>query len=399
MIRNTKMLTAKKVDSLKEQGYYADGGNLYLQVSGTGSKSWLFIYRSKGKKHEIGLGSLSVVSLAEAREKAADYRKQTRQGIDPLGEKRKADQARLLAEAKAMTFKQCAEAYINMYQHSLKNAKHLQQWRTTLEQYCFPTIGLLPVAEVDTALITKCLEPIWITKNETASRVRGRIEQVLSWATVSGYRTGDNPARWRGHLDKILPKPSKVQDTRHHPALPYADMAAFMSELKQQDNLAARCLEFTILTAARTNEAIGATWDEIDMEAKVWTIPADRMKADREHLVPLSGACLALLKAMRSAKQNDYVFAGGRGGGLSNMAMLKLLQRMGRKDLTVHGFRSTFRDWAAETTHHENFVLEMCLAHTIKNQAEKAYRRGDLLEKRLNVMNEWADFCNEAVAL
>lgn len=297
-----------------------------------------------------------------------------------------------MAKAVALTFKQCAEAYINKQQHEFKNAKHLQQWRNTLERYCFPIIGGLPVADIDTALVTACLEPIWITKNETASRVRGRIEQVLSWATVSGYRTGDNPARWRGHLDKILAKPSKVQDTIHHTALPYADMAAFMSELKQQDNTAARCLEFTILTAARTNEAIGATWNEIDWEANTWTIPADRMKAKKEHIVPLSGACVELLKAMQAVKQNAYVFAGAR-GGLSNMAMLKLLERMGRKGLTVHGFRSSFSDWVAETTNHESFVREMCLAHTIKNQAEAAYRRGDLLAKRLNVMNDWADYC------
>ncbi|MBT9097659.1 integrase arm-type DNA-binding domain-containing protein [Methylovulum psychrotolerans] len=394
MKRNSKVLTVKKVDSLKEPGYYGDGGNLYLQISGTGSKSWLFIYRREGKKHEIGLGSLFILSLADAREKAEDYRKQLRKGINPLAEKRKADQARLLAKTKAITFKQCAELFIQKHQHELKNDKHIQQWQNTLRDYAFPFIGDLPVSVIDTALIMDCLNPIWTTKNETASRVRGRIEQVLSWATVSGYRTGDNPARWRGHLDKLLAKPNKVQNTRHHPALPYADMAAFMSELKQQDSLAARCLEFTLLTAARTNETIGATWGEIDLGAKVWTIPSDRMKADKEHLVPLSGACLALLKAMQAIKQNDYVFAGGRGGGLSNMAMLKLLERMGRKGLTVHGFRSTFRDWAAETTHHENFVLEMCLAHTIKNQAEAAYRRGDLLEKRLNIMNEWASYCH-----
>jgi integrase len=386
-------LSDRKVSALNKAGLYGDGAGLWLKITPTKTKSWIFRYTRNKKTVDIGLGSVNDRSLADARLEAGKKRNILLLGGDPFELHKSTANNRKIAKAVAMTFKQCAEAYINKQQHELKNDKHIQQWRNTLRDYAFPFIGDLPVSVIDTALIVACLEPIWITKNETASRVRGRIEQVLSWATVSGYRTGDNPARWRGHLDKLLAKPSKVQDTRHHPALPYADMAAFMSELKQQDNLAARCLEFTILTAARTNETIGATWGEIDLEAKVWTIPADRMKADKEHLVPLSGACRAWLKAMQAIKQNDYVFAGGRGGGLSNMAMLKLLERMGRKGLTVHGFRSTFRDWAAETTHHENFVLEMCLAHTIKNQAEAAYRRGDLLEKRLNVMNEWAGFC------
>lgn len=332
------------------------------------------------------------MSLEQARDKAIDYKRLLAQGIDPLTEKRKQAADRLIVAAKPMTFAQCAEAFIQKHQHELKNKKHIQQWTNTLAQYVYPTIGELPVEAVDTGLVVKCLEPIWVTKNETASRVRGRIEQVLSWATVSGYRAGDNPARWRGHLDKLLAKPSKVQDVKHHSALPYVEIAAFMAALRQQDGIAVQCLAFTILTAARTNEAIGATWDEIDLAAKVWTIPANRMKADKEHRVPLSAACLELLIKMQSIRMNDYLFPGQR-NGLSNMAMLKLLARMDRKDLTVHGFRSTFRDWAAEVTHYPNEVIEMCIAHTIKNQSEAAYRRGDLLEKRFNVMNDWADYC------
>ncbi|KJV07171.1 tyrosine-type recombinase/integrase [Methylocucumis oryzae] len=393
MAKKINKLSDREVSTKIKPGLHGDGLGLWLKVTRTKTKSWIFRYTRDGKTVDIGLGSCITVSLSEARKKAAKHRSVLDAGGNPLELKKQELAARKVSKAVALTFKQCAESYINKQQHEFKNAKHLQQWRNTLEHYCFPIIGSLPVADIDTALVTACLEPIWTTKNETASRVRGRIEQVLAWATVSGYRTGDNPARWRGHLDKILPKPSKVQDTKHHTALPYVNMPAFMDELKQQDNTAARCLEFVILTAARTNEAIGATWDEIDLDAGVWTIPAERMKADKEHIVPLSNVCLELLKSMQAVKQNTYIFAGAR-GGLSNMAMLKLLERMGRKDLTVHGFRSTFRDWAAETTHHENFVLEMCLAHTIKNQAEKAYRRGDLLKKRLVVMNEWANYCD-----
>jgi integrase len=392
MTRLKNKLTPKTVAAIKAPGYYSDGGGLYLQVSKTLSKSWLLIYKKSGKKFEMGLGSLSVTSLAEAREKAHEYQKLLASGVDPLAEKRKQEKERLLINATSMTFKQCADAYINIHRHGLKNKKHIQQWENTLEQYCHPIIGHLAIADVDTRLITKCLEPIWITKNETASRLRGRIEQVLSWATVSGYRTGDNPARWRGHLDKILPKPSKVQITKHHPALPYSEIGSFMKQLKQQEGTAARCLEFTILTATRTNETIGAKWNEIDFGAKVWTIPSDRMKAKKEHRIPLPDLCVELLRTMQTTRLNDYIFPGQR-NGLSNMAMLKLLERMDRKDITVHGFRSTFRDWAAETTDYPGETVEMCLAHTIKNQAEAAYRRGDLLEKRLCLMTDWAKFC------
>lgn len=394
MVRVSYKLTVKGIQSLKIPGYYSDGNGLYLQVSRSQTKSWLFIYKIAGKKYEMGLGSISLKSLNEARLEAAQLKKQIAVGFHPLAEKRKKKQAELLIEVSSMTFQQCAQAYIHVNQHGWKNPKHIQQWQNTLNQYVYPIIGNLPVSAVDTALVIKCLEPIWIIKNETASRIRGRIEQILSWATVSGYRMGDNPSRWRGHLDKLLPKPSKIQNTQHHSALPYIEISSFMAELKRQDGIAAKCLELTILTAARTNEAIGATWDEIDWGAKLWTVPKDRMKADKEHRVPLSDACLALLKTMSAMRLNDYLFPGQR-AGLSNMAMLKTLERMGRKDLTTHGFRSTFRDWAAETTDYSGEVVEMCLAHTIKNQAEAAYRRGDLLEKRSNLMRDWASYCNQ----
>ena len=393
MARTHNKLTTKTINSLKNPGYYSDGNGLYLQISKSLTKSWLFIYKRDGKKFEIGLGSLNTETLVEAREKAQDYKKLLASGINPLTEKRKNEQERLLANALSMTFEQCVTSYFELNKHAWKNTKHASQWLNTLTQYCNPIIGNLAIEDIDTALVTKCLEPIWITKNETASRLRGRIEQVLSWATVKKYRTGENPARWKGHLDQILPKPSKVQTAKHYPALPFVEITSFMKQLKRQDGIAAKCLEFTILCAARTNEAIGATWDEIDIDAKIWTIPAERMKAEKEHRVPLSDRSIDLLKEMQSFITNDFVFPSAK-KGLSNMAMLKLLKRMDRQNITVHGFRSSFRDWAAELTEYPNFVVEMSLAHTIKNQAEAAYRRGDLLEKRFRLMNDWDRFCN-----
>lgn len=402
-------LTVKTVEHKKEPGYWADGKNLYLRVTRTTNKrlikqaedankpppinkTWAYIYKKDGKRTEIGMGSVDVMTLDEAREERDKYKKQLKVG-DPLREKKRQANEDRVQRAKMITFQQCASAFINKHQHELKNKKHIQQWTNTLAQYAYPYIGQLPIEDIDTNLVMKCLEPIWITKNETASRVRGRIEQVLSWATVSGYRAGDNPARWRGHLNQLLAKPSKVQNTKHHPALPYTEISAFMEQLRQQQGIAAKCLEFTILTAARTNEAIGAVWGEINLDAKVWTIPKERMKAENEHLVPLSDVCIDLLIQMESIRTNDFIFPGQQ-NGLSNMAMLKLLDRMGRKDLTVHGFRSTFRDWSSEVTHYPNEVLEKCLAHTIGNEAEAAYRRGALLKKRFDVMKDWAKYCD-----
>jgi integrase len=393
MSRVKNKLTARTVETKKVQGYFADGGNLYLRVSESLTKSWAFIYVKGGKRTEMGLGSISNVTLEEARQKATELRKQLSNGIEPLAEKRQQENERKLQIAKAMTFKQCADAYINAHKAGWKNPKHAQQWQNTLAQYAFPVFGDFDVKAIDTALITKCLEPIWLTKNETAGRVRGRIESVLDWATVRKFRTGENPARWRGHLDKLLTKPSKIQQTEHHSALPYAEINSFIEQLRQQDGIAAKCLEFTILTATRTGETIGATWAEFDLDAKIWTIPAERMKAKKEHRVPLNHHALAILNEMAAIRFNDYVFPSNK-KGLSNMAMLTLLKRMDRTDITVHGFRSTFRDWAAESTAYPSEVVEMALAHTIKNQVEAAYRRGDLLEKRKTLMDSWAKYCN-----
>lgn len=395
MSRVKNKLTARTVETRKTPGYYSDGGNLYLRVSSNLTKTWAFYYKKEGKRTEMGLGSVSNVTLEQAREKATELRKQLANGIDPLSEKQRQDSERKAQLAKTVTFQQCAEAYINAHKAGWKNPKHIQQWQNTLSQYVFPVFGALDVKAIDTGLIIQCLEPIWLTKNETAGRVRGRIESVLDWATVHAYREGVNPARWRGHLDKLLAKPSKIQKTEHHSALPYIELNGFIEQLRQQDGIAAKCLEFTILTAARTGETIGATWDEIDLGTKIWTIPAERMKASREHRVPLSSHALSILNEMAAVRLNNYVFPGNK-KGLSNMAMLAVLKRMDRADITVHGFRSSFRDWAAETTAYPGEVVEMALAHAIKNLTEAAYRRGDLLEKRSQLMVDWARYCAES---
>lgn len=400
MARVTGKLTAKTVSSIKHPGYFSDGGGLYLQVSQSLSKSWLFIYKRGAKKTELGLGAVDGdkgKSLSDARLEATRHRDMLRNGVEPKADRRRAAKEKALADALTITFRDCATAYIEANRSTWKNPKHIQQWENTLAQYCFPIIGGIPVSEIDTPLVLKCLDPIWYTKNETATRVRGRIEVILSYATGRGYRAGLNPARWKGNLDGgTLKNPKDVQKatTKHHAALPYADIGAFMAELRKQEGNAARCLEFTILTAARTGEAIGANWREVDLTAKVWTVPASRMKMDTEHSVPLSGRCMEILGEMLKFQVNGFVFPGQR-AGLSNMAMAMVLRRMGKADITVHGFRSTFRDWIAEETGYQNIVAEMSLAHAIKDGSEKAYRRGDLFQKRVLLMRDWGKFCNQ----
>ncbi len=395
MAREHKKLTALAVSRARERGYYADGGGLYLQVSASGAKSWVFRFRQDGRLREMGLGPAHTITLAEVREHASDCRKQRIRDIDPIKARHDEKAAAKLATAKAMTFRQCAEAYIEAHKYSWKNAKHSGQWSATLATYAYPIFGDLPVQSIDVSLVTKALEPIWQTKTETASRVRGRIESVLDWATVRDFRQGDNPARWRGHLDKLLPQRSKVQKVEHHSALPYAETGAFMAALREQGSTSALALEFLILTATRTGEVIGATWAEIDLGAALWTIPDERMKAKREHRVPLSRPALAILKRLHESRSSEFVFPGAKASKpLSNMALLKLLERMKRTDLTVHGFRSTFRDWAAERTNFPREVAEHALAHSLPDKVEAAYRRGDLFDKRRLMMDEWARFCS-----
>jgi integrase len=387
---------------------HADGGGLYLRVNATGARSWIFRYMLDGKAREMGLGALHTIPLAEARDLAAECRRMRFYGKDPIEARRAERLAAKVEAAKAMTFEQCAQGYIAAHKASWKNRVHAQQWPTTLKTYVYPIFGSLPVQAVDTGLVMKAIEPIWTTKPETASRVRGRIETVLDWATVRGYRQGENPARWRGHLDHLLPALSKAKRAKrqmtgrseHHPALPFADLPAFMIELRAREAGAARALEFAILTAKRTEEVIGARWSEINRSERMWTIPAGRMKGEREHRIPLSQAALDLLDAMLTVAPDPqgYVFSGANPGRpLSNMAMLTLLQkRMGYPQYTVHGFRSTFRDWGAERTNFAGEVLEMALAHVVDDKVEAAYRRGELLEKRRRLMEAWANYCNSA---
>jgi integrase len=380
---------------------HCDGGGLYLQVTqggdGTLRRSWLYRFVLHGRERQMGLGSLNFTGLAEARERAARARKQREQGIDPIDAKHAERTSAVIARANAMSFDQCRDAYIAAHRAGWRSAKHAAQWISTLDTYVTPVFGKLPVQAIDVGLVTKVLEPIWSTKSQTASRLRGRIECVLDWAGARGFRTGENPARWRGYLDKLLPPRGKVWKVKHHAAMPYTEIAAFMAQLRQRSTTVARALEFTILTAARSAEVLGARWDEIDLAAKLWTVPANRMKGAREHRVPLSAAALAVIEHMHLYRENDYVFPGDRGDRVSGMAMSLQLRRMGR-DVTVHGFRSTFRDWAAERMNFPREVVEKALAHTVGSKVEEAYQRGDMFEKRRQLMQAWADFCATVTA-
>jgi integrase len=409
MARTIGKLTALAVNQAKRRGYYGDGGGLFLQVSPGGAKSWVFRFKERGRLREMGLGPIHTVSLAEARQKALECRKVRLDGRDPI-EARRAEcvQVRLDA-AKAMTFAACAERYIAAHKVAWKNDKHAAQWPATLGTYVYPVFGSLPVQAVDVGLVMKALEPIWQGKPETASRLRGRIEAVLDWAKVRGYRNGENPARWRGHLDHLLPAPSKAKSAKrrvtgkgeHYAAMPFDLVPEFVAKLRAREAVAARALEFTILTAKRTTEVIGARGREFSLTDRVWTIPAGRMKGEREHRVPLSPAAVAVLEKMGVdpvAHPDRYAFPGAKPDHpLSDMAMLNLLQhRMGHPEVTVHGFRSSLRDWGAERTNFPNEVLEMALAHVIDDKTEAAYRRGDLFQKRRQLAEAWAKFCAAA---
>jgi integrase len=394
MASKINRLTAVTVSRAKKRGYLSDGGGLYLQVSPSGTRSWVFRFRDEGRLREMGLGPSHTVSLAEARDLATECRKLKLRGVDPIQARCDGRAQAKLAAAKALSFRQCAQAYIEAHKPGWKNPKHTAQWRSSLEAYVYPVFGDLPVQSVDVGLVLKALEPIWPKKTETASRVRGRIEAVLDWATARGYRQGDNPARWRGHLDKLLPRQSKIARVNHHPTLPYADAGTFMATLREQEGVSARALEFLILAGGRTGEVLGATWDEVDIGAGVWTIPAARMKAGMEHRVPLSGRALDILQRLHADRNGPYVFPGAKvGKPPSHQAMLLVLRRLGRDDLTVHGFRSTFRIWAAEQTNFPREVAEQALSHSLPDKVEAAYQRGDLFEKRRRLMDEWARFC------
>jgi integrase len=385
-------LTAADVEGAG-QGMHFDGDGLYLQVSGPQSKSWIYRYTLRGKACWYGLGSTRDVSLANARKKRDKARVQVREGVDLVAERKLAKAARKVSDNE-ITFKVAAESYIKAHESGWRSAKHAAQWASTLKMYAYPILGELSLDAIDRSHVIRVLEPLWLEKPETARRLRGRMEVILDWAIARGERTAaENPASRHGPLLKGLPKQTRSKG--HHEALPYDRIGAFMQSLRNREGIAALALEFTILTAARTGEVLGAKWNEIDSAGLVWSVPAERMKGGREHRVPLPAAAIAVLERMRAMGQkSEFIFPNvSRGHPLSNMAMLKMLERMGHPELTVHGFRSTFRDWAEERTNFPREVKEAALAHTIKDKTEAAYRRGDLFDKRRRLMDAWAEFC------
>lgn len=392
--RRTLGLRAKQIETAKpgSRPYkLSDARGLFLLVTPTGAKHWRWKFRLGGKERQASFGSYPDVSLAEAREKMEEARKLVKDGRDPVAERRAKAQPR----ARVVTFRELAERYIEGREDDWKNPKHRQQWRNTLATYAYPEIGNMAVNEIETSHVEKLLLPIWREKPETASRVRGRIEMVLSYAKTLRLRTGENPAAWRDNLVNTTLGKRKRQ-VSHHAALPWQDIGGFMAKLRDQAGIGARALEFTILTAARSGEVRGAMWREVDVQAATWTVPAGRMKGSREHRVPLSDAALAVLVAMRPFQRDEdsLVFPGSQPGkALSDMTLSAVLRRMGRGELTVHGFRSTFRDWCAEETACPREVAEAALAHTLRDKVEAAYRRGDLLDKRRKLMADWAAYC------
>lgn len=394
MPKKAKELSALQTKQLTKPGLHAVGGvaGLHLQVKDTGARSWILRVTVGAKRPDIGLGGYPDVTLAQARSKAREKREQIAQGIDPVLHRRESKTRLIEAQNSRIIFDEAVRRFLVNKIHEFKNAKHAAQWPSSLSTYASPFIGKLPVADITLHHIVRILEPIWLKKTETAVRLRGRIESVLAWATVHGYRSGDNPARWKGHLDAVLPKPSKVTNVVHHRALPASEVGAFMQKLSKRKGMAARALEFLILTATRSGEIRGATWDEIDLKKEVWTIPTNRMKGGKEHRVPLSGEAIALLKALPRLDDDEHVFPSSKGGVMSDMALNAVIRRM-KVDAVPHGFRSTFRDWCGEYTNFPRDVAEMALAHTIKNKAEAAYRRGDMLAKRAKLMQAWAKYC------
>lgn len=398
MPKKAKELGPLDVKRLVEPGLHAVGGvaGLHLQILPSGGRSWVLRIVIGGKRREVGLGGFPDVPLALAREKAREVREAVQQGRDPIAERAAARSALAAQRGAEITFDECAEKFISAKSAEWKNAKHVAQWSATLTTYASPVVGTMQVRDIELSHVVKILEKddFWTTKTETASRVRGRIEAVLDWATVRGYRKGENPARWKGHLDKVLAAPKKVQKVEHHAALPVDEIGAFMRDLREREGIAARALEVLILTAARSGEVRGMTWGEINLDEAVWIVPAERMKAKREHRVPLSVRVIEVLRSL-PVVAGELVFPGMREGSpLSDMTVTAVLKRMGRADLTAHGFRSSFRDWAAERTNYPREVAEMALAHTIGDKVEAAYRRGDLFEKRRRMMEDWSRFCD-----
>ncbi len=396
MPRKVEEMSALQVRQITKPGKHSVGGvpGLQLVVKDKGPKSWALRTMVGNLRRNIGLGGFPEVSLTRAREKAREMKELIDQGIDPVHARRDRRTALIKSQASQMTFEKAARLCHKKKAVEFRNAKHAKDWVSSVERYAYSVIGKISVSEIELSHILKVLEPIWTTKTETATRLRQRLEYILNWATVSGYRTGDNPARWKGHLDAVLPSPNKIRKTKHFPALPWQKIGGFMKNLRAKDGMSARCLEFTILTACRSGESRLATWDEICLNARVWTIPKERMKAGKEHKVPLTDRAIQILQGLPRFEDSEYVFTAPRGGPLSDMALSMLCRRM-KVDAVPHGFRSTFKDWAAESTNFPREVSEMALAHAIESKVEAAYRRGDLFQKRLKLMESWAEFCSK----
>lgn len=395
MPKKARELSAVEVKRLSQKlGFHAVGGvaGLHLAVSSPSASSWILRVVIGDDRPDLGLGPYPEIGVAQARDKAREAREQIRQGVDPRQSKKAAAAALRVATARALTFEAAAKACHVAKASEFRNAKHKEDWINSLERYAFPDLGSVPVAEIDLPHVVKVLKPIWTTKTETATRVRQRIESVLAWATVSTFRSGDNPARWKGNLEHALPKPSKVKKVEHHAALAWQEVGAFMADLRKRAGMGARALEFAILTAARSGEVRGATWDEIDFKAKVWTVPAGRMKAGKQHRVPLSEPAIKLLKALPRFEGSPYVFPAVRGGMLSDMSISAVTRRMG-VDVVPHGFRSSFKDWCRTSTAYPDEVSELALAHVNSDATRAAYARDELLPQRQKLMAEWAKYC------
>jgi integrase len=397
MGRKAKELGALAVSRLTTPGLHFVGGvsGLSLQVLSSGGRSWVLRATIGTKRRDMGLGGYPDVPLAGARQAARDARCQIRAGVDPIEQKKVLRSAMSVAQGRGLTFKAAAEAYIAAHEAGWRNAKHRQQWANSLSTFAYPIVGKLLVQDVALSHVLAILEPIWATKTQTAKRLRGRVEQILDWATARGHRDGPNPARWRGHLSQMLAAPTRISKVKHHRAVPVSEVGAFMQRLRGVEGLGARALEFLVLAAARSGEVRGAVWAEIDLSEKVWTVPAGRMKAAKEHRVPLSQAAVKLLRGLPCVAATELVFPAARGGQLSDMTLTAVMRRM-NVDAVPHGFRSTFRDWASEKSSYPRDVAEMALAHSIGNKVEAAYRRGDLFEKRKSMMADWATFCSDA---
>lgn len=394
MPKKVKEMSATEVRNLKSKGFYAVGGvsGLYLSVQSETAKSWVLRTTVGKKRRDIGLGGYPDVTLAQAREKAREIKAEIKKGTDPIVEKKKLKDIIIQNQSKHVLFEEAAKICHKKKSQEFSNDKHANDWISSINRYAIPIIGKIPVDKIELAHIIKILEPIWAEKTETATRLRQRIEFIMTWATVSGFRKGENPARWKNHLDAILPQPSKIKRTNHYPALPWKEIGLFMKELKKREGMSPKCLEFLILTIARSSQARLATTGEFNFAEKLWNIPGIRMKNRKPHSVPLSKQAIKIVKEVPKIYESKFIFTGRKGKQLSDMTLSELLRRMG-VNAVPHGFRSTFRDWASEATYHSSEVIEMAMAHAIKNKTEEAYRRGKLIEKRRKLMDEWAEFC------